>query len=93
MLPVGFNFGKKNQCPLCQASNDTDKHLISCPIIKSSNSELIENTELVFEDVYNTDSSKVSKIAKLLSSALRTREELIIYFFWPTPENQVHLTC
>ena len=34
MLPVGFNYGKKIPCPLCQMNDDTDLHLIKCPITK-----------------------------------------------------------
>ena len=77
MLPVGFNYGKKNTCPLCKISNDTDIHLINCPILKMSCTDLIENIDIKFEDIYSTEVDKLSKISKLLSSALRTRDELL----------------
>ena len=77
MLPVGFNFGKKVNCPLCRISEDTDKHLLNCPITKLSCPILIENTQYVFEDIYSTDSIRLANVSKLIESALRTREELL----------------
>ena len=77
MLPVGFNYGKKNPCPLCKISDDTDIHLIYCPILKMSCNDLIENIDIKYEDIYSTKVTKLSKISKLLLSALRTREELL----------------
>ena len=77
MLPVGFNYGKKIPCPLCQMNDDTDLHLIKCPITKFYCPDLIENTEYKFEDIYSEELSRLSIISKLIQSALRTREELL----------------
>ena len=76
MLPVGFNFGGKNLCSLCELSDDTEKHLLDCVVIKMNCPDLMENIDTVYNDVYSSSIDKVSKIAKLLSSALRAREIL-----------------
>ena len=36
MLKVSKNYGSKKNCPLCKISEDTQKHLIECVIIKTS---------------------------------------------------------
>ena len=70
MLPVGFNFGGKNLCSLCELSDDTEKHLIECVVLKMNCSDLMEISDTAYSDVYSSSIDKVSKIAKLLSSAL-----------------------
>ena len=76
MLPVGFNFGQTIPCWLCEVSDDTDRHLLECVVIKMSSPTIIENRTTVFDDIYSTDISKVSKVSKLLTSALRIRKIL-----------------
>ena len=43
-------------------------------MIKLRCPDIIENTDIVLENIYSSDMEKVTKIAKLLRSALRTRE-------------------
>ena len=73
MLPIGFNFGEKNTCFACQISDDTDRHLLECVVLKMASPDLMENTESVFNDVYSSEMIKVAKVSKLLRSALRAR--------------------
>ena len=74
MLPVGFNFGQKITCFACEMSEDTDRHLLECVVLKMACPDLMENTKSIFEDVFDTDMLKVSNVSKLLKSALRARE-------------------
>ena len=76
MLPVGYNFGQKIPCFACEISEDTDRHLLQCVVLKMSCNDLIENTEYVYDDIFGMDMLKVAKVATLLKSALRTREIL-----------------
>ena len=76
MLPVGFNFGNKVPCFACEKSDDTGRHLLECAVLKMASSDLLENTESVFNDILSTDMTKVAKVSKLIRSALRVREVL-----------------
>ena len=74
MLPVGANYGQDIKCFACQISSDTNQHLLECVMIKLRCPDIIENTDIVLENIYSSDMEKVTKIAKLLRSALRARE-------------------
>ena len=76
MLPVEFNFGKKVPCFGCGQSDDTDRHLLECAVLKMACPDLMENTASVYNDVFSSDMTKVQKVANLLKSALRAREIL-----------------
>ena len=76
MLPVGYNFGNKIPCFACEMSEDTDRHLLKCVVLKMSCPDLIENTEYVYDDIFGMDMTKVAKVSTLLKSALRAREIL-----------------
>ena len=76
MLPVSFNYGGKKSCIFCELSDDTDRHLIECVVLKMSCPIIMENTDAIYDDIFSSNMAKVSKIAKVLSSALRTREVL-----------------
>ena len=76
MLPVGFNFGEKIPCFVCEMSDDTDRHLLECALLKMASNDLLENSESVFDDIFSTDMKKVAKVSKLIRSALRIRELL-----------------
>ena len=76
MLPVGYNFGQKIPCFACEMSEDTDRHLLQCVVLKMACPDLMENSESVYEDIFEMDMVKVAKVSKLLKSALRAREIL-----------------
>ena len=65
MLPVGFNFGQKKPCFACEMSDDTDRHLLECVILKMSCPDIMENIESSFDDIYSSDMEKVFKVSKL----------------------------
>ena len=71
---MGFNYGDKKACFACEMSDDTDRHLLECVVLKMASSDLMENTESEFNDVFSTDMIKVAKVSKLLRSAFRARE-------------------
>ena len=76
MLPVGFNYGQKIPCFACEVSDDTDRHLLKCVVLKMSCPDLMENTEYLYEDIFGMDMIKVSKVSKLLKLAIRTKDIL-----------------
>ena len=59
---------------LCKIEDDTDRHLLECVIIKMSDPQFIENSEVVFDSVYSTNMTKVKKVSNMLIQALRIRE-------------------
>ena len=58
----------------CQISPDTNQHLLECVVVKLKCTDIIENTDIQLDDIYSSDMEKVTKIAKLIRSALRARE-------------------
>ena len=67
---------KKVPCFGCGQSDDTDRHLLECAVLKMACPDLMENTVSVYNDVFSSDMTKVQKVANLLKSALRAREIL-----------------
>ena len=65
---------KKLNIFLCKIEDDTDRHLLECVIIKMSDPQFIENSEVVFDSVYSTNMTKVKKVSNMLIQALRIRE-------------------
>ena len=61
---------------MCKIEDDTDSHLLECVIIKMSNPNLIENSDVKFDYVYSSNMKDVQKISKILIQAMRTREIL-----------------
>ena len=76
MLPVSFNFGGKDPCKLCDLSDDTDRHLLDCVVIKMCCPSVMENADTVYNHIYSSNIDDMKKVSKLLLSALRTRELL-----------------
>ena len=76
MLPVEFIFGNQVVYFACRISNDTDRHLLECIILKMTCPDIMENSESVYNDVFSSDMTKVKIVANLLKSALRVREIL-----------------
>ena len=72
MLKVGFNFGQKNKCILCNIENDEDNHLVQCTIVKMNISD--DGDSLKFGDIYSHDMTKVTNISKILIKVMRMRE-------------------
>ena len=76
MLIVGFNFGQKIPCFACETSDDTNRHLLECAVLKMACPDLMENTESIFNDIFSANIKKVAKVSKLIRSALRARSIL-----------------
>ena len=55
-------------------SPDTNQHFLECVVLELKFTDIIENTDIQLEDIYSSDMEKVTKIAKLIRSALRARE-------------------
>ena len=79
MLPVGDNFGKKEElCPLCCLQRNTQFHLLECVVIKMHCPEILaNNTDSKYEDIFSDDPVKMNNVSKYLESSLRKREQLI----------------
>ena len=78
MIPVGFNYGKKVPCPLCKSvEGDSQQHLFNCLILKLSNSELFNNQNIKYEDIFSLNLQKLINVAKICESIARKRAELI----------------
>ena len=78
MIKVGFNYGKKIECPLCYIEVDQQHHLISCFIIKAHNPSVLENVNnCQYSDIFSPDIQKLKNIAILFQTAIRTREILL----------------
>ena len=49
---------------MCKIEDDTDSHLLECVIIKMSNPNLIENSDVKFDYVYSSNMKDVQKIQR-----------------------------
>jgi hypothetical protein len=76
MIKVGKNFGQNKACKFCPAM-DGQQHLIQCEEIKKINSDLANNSEYVYEDIFLGNVQKTKNISKLFRKALQTRELLL----------------
>jgi hypothetical protein len=76
MIKVGKNFGQNNSCKFCPAL-DSQEHLIQCAEIKKTNSDVANNTESVYDDIFSGNVQKMKNISELFRKALQTRELLL----------------
>ena len=67
MVPVGWNFGKKVPCPLCEVEDDTQGHLLQCHVISDFDNDMTDNN-------INNNNYNLKQHMKRLESAIRKRE-------------------
>ena len=77
MLKVASNYGSKTNCPLCKISEDSQKHLLECVIIKITCQDILNNDNKKYEDIYSDNVTKQKEIIQLIEIAIRKREEII----------------
>ena len=77
MIKVRVNYRNSHQsnlsCPLCQAEEDTQQHLLVCPKIHTT--AALPNVE--YMDIYGCDTALMKKTIQVLKEALWKREELL----------------
>ena len=78
MINVGYNYGKKEPCPVCRIPTEPDqqRHLKKCIVLQLSCPELL-NSESEYDDIYSDDEEKMKAIAEELEIAIRKREEIL----------------
>ena len=79
MAELKTNFKGKYEdivCPLCNIENDTQSHLFNCDVLIKQCSELSENQEIEYEDIFSAKMKQI-KAVKLLSKMWQIREALI----------------
>ena len=78
MINVGYNYGRKDQCPLCKIGENDQQHLFQCIVLKLAIPELFHNANNVtYEDVFSQNFQKLIEVAKLCEIITRKRDELI----------------
>ena len=77
MINVGHNYGNKAKCPICKLEDDTQEHMLRCVILKIKSPELFKIQEEKYEDLFSLNDDKIIKLARILESVLRKREELL----------------
>ena len=85
MTKVGYNFGQKILCPLCKLHEDNQKGILECIILKVHCTELYQQKEENYEDIFSGCVKKQEKIAKIFQKCFESRAEILEQM---TPENQ-----
>ena len=70
------NMFKDVFCQLCQTDEECQSHLFYCDILLKNCKDLAENTEVEYEDIFNSKLKQVKAI-KLLSKIWKTRNYLL----------------
>ena len=68
MVKVGWNYGKKEQCPICSSADDTQSHLLECDGLKIKDSASTDCSN----DTYDLNSHMLR-----LQAAIRRREVIL----------------
>ena len=76
MTSVGYNYGNKVVCPLCQLGKDDQEHLFNCIIMKINSKEIYNITDEKHEAIYSMNIDILINISKICESAIRTRNKL-----------------
>ena len=77
MVKVGFNYGRKVLCPLCQLHNDDQQGLLKCVLIKLNCKELYIKKDEKYENIFSKNTEELKKIAILMQKIIEMREELL----------------
>ena len=73
---MGYNFGRKVQCPPGCQNEDRQQHVTTCNVIKNSCFDvMINNVDM--NVIYSQDKEKIKSAVKVFESAFRTRQELL----------------
>ena len=75
MTNVGYNFGKKIICQVCElpGSEDNQKHAFTeCHRTKPD-----INCSILYQDIFSSDLSRQCQAAKVMNEAYRKRVEII----------------
>ena len=77
MTKVGYNYGMKEQCPVCVSGKpDQQQHLITCDVIlKEMSSVTFDNVD--YMDIYSEDTKKMNGVGELFGKVIRKRKEII----------------
>ena len=70
MIQVGWNYGKKESCPICLQANDTQNHLIECTFLNDKNTAT--NYDIEKNNNYNLTQHMIR-----LEAAIRKREIIL----------------
>ena len=77
MAKVGYNYGNKEECPLCENNSpDQQEHLLACEKIRNEMEEDLF-TNIDHKDIYNSDISKMKTVGEVLEKVLRKRKEIV----------------
>ena len=74
MINVGFYFGRKFQCPLCNTKNDTQIHLLDCLFLQL---EIPQNQNITYMDIFGSNIEKINLVCEQLEKAYRKRQEFL----------------
>ena len=77
MLLVAANYGQETKCFACMLDLDTNQHLLECVMLKLKSPELIENTKIIYDDIFSTNIKKVVKTYKVGSASKRNIEKYL----------------
>ncbi len=75
MFAVRNNFRNKylcTLCPLCAQCEDSQQHLLECPVVRG-----YHNTTILYNDIFTNDNDKLLIAAKELMKIVKIREELL----------------
>ena len=67
MMKVGWNYGKKEKCPICSSDDDTQSHLLDCDEL---------NAHSPISDP-NNNTCKLAQHMKRIETAIRKREIIL----------------
>ena len=73
MVNVGYNYGNKISCPLCNQDEDSQKHMFSCLVMKLKSKELFHMQDS-YEDIFKLNDSNMINIANICDQVIKTRE-------------------
>ena len=71
MIQVGWNYGQKEQCPICRKSDDTQAHLLVCDKLHN-NSDISTEVDTHAVGLYN-----LQQHMRRLQASIRKREVVL----------------
>ena len=79
MIKVGYNYGKREKCPLCADSNDDQQHLFNCPELDNNSTQTPNEFILNADNSNYTDTNWDVTYTSLmrLEKAIRKREIIL----------------
>ena len=78
MVNVSKNFGGTKTCKFCNMNEmDNQEHMFNCVMMKTRCKELYNMIDVKYNDIFTNDIVKLTKLAKVCQSLIRTREILL----------------